>query len=104
MTKGIATMADVKALERIPLADRDLPRSTYEALQRGASVRPDKVALQFFLRGEAYNDAFFYTSTDLIDLVTQTANMFHDLGIREGDVVSMILPNCAPGLLHDLGR
>jgi fatty-acyl-CoA synthase len=86
-------MADVEALERIPLADRDLPCSTYEALQRGASIRPDKIALQFFLRGEAYNDAFFYTSTDLIELVTQTANMFHGLGIRQGDVVSMILPN-----------
>ncbi len=93
MTKAIATMVDIEELEQVPLANRDLPRSTFEALQRGAAVRPDKVSLQFFLRGDAYNDAFFYTSTDLIDLVTQTSNMFHGLGIRKGDVVSMILPN-----------
>ena len=90
---GIATMDDIVALEETPLAQRDLPRSTYEALQQGANLRPDKVALQYFLRGEAYNDAFFYTASDLIDLVTQTANMFHGLGVREHDVVSMILPN-----------
>lgn len=93
MNKGVATTADIKRIEQKPLAKRDLPQSTYEALLRGESINPDKIALRFFLQGDAYADQLFYTYKDVIGLVNQTANMLHDLGIRENDVVSMILPN-----------
>ena len=93
MTNGIATMADIKAMERIPLADRDLPPSTYEALQRGAACVPTRSPCNSSCTGRLITTPSSTPSTDLIDLVTQTANMFHDLGIRESDVVSMILPN-----------
>jgi fatty-acyl-CoA synthase len=93
MNKGVATIADIKRIEQKPLAKRDLPHSTYEALLHGESINPDKIALRFFLQGDAYADQLFYTYKDVIGLVNQTANMLHDLGIREKDVVSMILPN-----------
>ncbi len=93
MSKGVATLSDIKAIERKPLAERDLPQSTYEALLRGESINPNKIALRFFLQGEAYLDQLFFTYKDLIGLVNQAANMFHDLGVGENDVVSMILPN-----------
>lgn len=91
--KGVATLADIELMEEIPLDTRDLPTNTYAALQRGANKKPDKIALQFFLQGTNYKDAVFYTYKDLMALITQTANMFHALGIGKGDVVSMILPN-----------
>jgi fatty-acyl-CoA synthase len=93
MKNGVATLADIKSIEQKPLTKRDLPQSTYEALLRGESINPDKIALRFFLQGDAYADQLFYTYKDVIGLVNQTANMLHDLGIRENDVVSMILPN-----------
>jgi fatty-acyl-CoA synthase len=93
MNKGVATMADIKRIEQKPLLKHDLPQNTYEALLRGESINPDKIALRFFLQGEAYADQVFFTYKDIIGLINQTANMLYDLGIRENDVVSMILPN-----------
>lgn len=93
MKKGVATMADIKTIEQKPLAKWDLPHNTYEALLRGESINPNKIALRFFLQGDAYADQVFYTYKDMIGLVNQTANMFHDLGVNKNDVVSMILPN-----------
>lgn len=93
MHKGVASMADIKRIEGKPLADYGLPQSTYEALLQGESINPNKIALRFFLQGEDFADQVFFTYEDLIGLVNQTANMFHDLGIAEKDVVSMILPN-----------
>ncbi len=93
MSTGVATMAEIKAIESVPLERRDLPTNTYAAIQQGAAINPDKIALQFFLQGTNFTDAVFYTYRDLSSLITQTANMFHDLGIGKNDVVSMILPN-----------
>jgi hypothetical protein len=35
---------DLAAIEAVPLADRDLPGTTYELLVRGARLLPDWVA------------------------------------------------------------
>jgi len=40
-----ATPGDLDAIERIPLADRGLPNSTYAALQRAAALWPDRAAV-----------------------------------------------------------
>jgi fatty-acyl-CoA synthase len=93
MTAAVATISDIESIESVPLKRRNLPSNTYEAIQQGAALKPDKIALQFFLQGTHFNDALFYTYKDVIGLINQTANMFHDLGIGKDDVVSMILPN-----------
>ncbi len=93
MSTAVATIADIEAIESVPLDRRNLPGSTYEAIQQGANIKSDKIALQFFLQGTRYADAVFYTYRDLKGLINQTANMFYDLGIGKDDVVSMILPN-----------
>lgn len=93
MSPAVATISNIKSIESEPLAKRNLPASTYEAIQQGAAIRSDKIALQFFLQGTDFSDALFYTYRDLIGLINQTANMFYDLGIGKDDVVSMILPN-----------
>jgi fatty-acyl-CoA synthase len=93
MSTAVAIIADIEAIESVPLERRNLPDSTYEAIQQGANIKSDKIALQFFLQGTHFADAVFYTYRDLIGLINQTANMFCDLGIGKDDVVSMILPN-----------
>ena len=93
MSTAVATVADIEAIESVPLERRNLPSNTYEALKQGAAINPDKIALQFFLQGTHFADAVFYTYKDVLGLITQTANMFHDLGIGKDDVVSTILPN-----------
>jgi len=86
-------MADIEALETIPLEERNLPTSTYEALRRGASIHPQKPALSFFLQAAEFEKPVQFTFQQLIEGITQTANLFYDLGIRPGRVVSMLLPN-----------
>jgi len=86
-------MADVEAIESVPLDARELPASTYEALRRGSLIQPDKPALSFFLQTEDFRRPVQFTFRQLFGRITQTANMFYDLGIRPGRVVSMLLPN-----------
>ena len=38
----ISTLADIVAFESTPLAQRDLPNSTYDVLSRRADKQPDK--------------------------------------------------------------
>ena len=90
---GFRTYDDVIALEQTPLNERNLPSSTYEMLQRGATISPDGMALQFFLQGTDYTDAVKFSHQEFMEKVTQTANMLHDLGISKHDVVTIILPN-----------
>ncbi len=89
----IATMADVEAIEAVPLEQRNLPPNTYEALRRGVTLNPEGMALAFFLQAADYAKPVRYSFRELFGHITRAANMFHDLGIRPGKVVSMLLPN-----------
>ncbi|MFN8493672.1 MAG: acyl-CoA synthetase [Caldilineaceae bacterium] len=89
----IRTLADVEALEAIPLADRQLPGNLYEFFNRSAQRYGDKDALIFFLQGTAYQQAVRYSHRALLGKITQTANMLHGLGIGPRDTVSYVLPN-----------
>ncbi len=99
----VATMADIEAIEQIPLSERELPASTYEAIRRGAALNPDGVALHFFLQGDMYDKGMSYTYREWLGALHQTANMFHALGLRPGEVVNMILPNLPQSFLTIFG-
>lgn len=90
---GVATLADIEAIESVPLAERDLPTSTYEAVARSAARWPEEPALLFFLRGTAFRQTVTYTYRDLLARITQTANLFTQLGLAQDQVVSYLLPN-----------
>ncbi len=90
---GVASLADIQAIESVPLAERDLPRSTYEVIARQAAQRPDSLALLFFLQASTYRNPVTFTYREMLARIHQTANMFHDLGIGPTDVVSYVLPN-----------
>jgi fatty-acyl-CoA synthase len=88
---GIASMADVLALEREH--DRLLPNSTYEMIGASARAHPDAPALSFFLRVEDHARPEVWTYETLFARITATANFLHELGVGSDDVVAFVLPN-----------
>ena len=90
---GIGSLADVEAFESVPLMERDLPNSTYDAIKRSAEAYPNTQALIFFLQATKFKKAVSYTFRDVFEKINQTANMLHDLGVGPNDTVSYVLPN-----------
>jgi fatty-acyl-CoA synthase len=89
---NFATDADVRTFEQIPYSDRIAAQSTYDAIKLGASRNPDGPAIQFLPNADPAENPIIITHRDFIRRVTQAANMFHVLGVGEGDVVSFLLP------------
>jgi hypothetical protein len=57
----ISSLQDIERDEATPLAQRDVPQSTYEMLRRGAGVAPDNPALSFFFSVDRYREPFVWT-------------------------------------------
>ena len=90
----VRTLADIEALEAVPLEDRlSGLDSTYDVLRRAARQHPEATALAFVPDGDSTAAAVEWTYADLLARVTQAANAFHALGVGPGDVVSYVLPN-----------
>jgi fatty-acyl-CoA synthase len=90
---AVKTLADIEALERVPLSARNLPASTYAALQQCAAANADKPALSFLLDANKFRQTHDWTYGQLFADITRAANAFHTLGIGAQDVVAFILPN-----------
>ena len=89
-----ATVADRNAVENeMPYGERDLPRSVYEALTRIRDAHPQRPAISFQLFSDPGAPAQTLNWTELHERVTETANLFHSLGIGPQDVVAYMLPN-----------
>ncbi len=89
----VRTIADLGAIEKTPLKERIKATNTYDLLKQGAGINPEAPAISFFSKGEDYASPRQINYRELISRVTQAANLFHDLGIRSGDVISYLLPN-----------
>jgi len=89
----IASMADVEEIEKTPLEERLRVQNTYELIKLGAALDPDAPAMSFMLNGEQYAQPMQVNYREFIRKITQSANLFHDLGIGPGDVISYLLPN-----------
>lgn len=61
-------------------------RNMREVLERAADRSPDKVYLLFEDQKVTYSE--------MDRLINQSANMFLELGVRKGDRVALMLPNC----------
>lgn len=90
---AVKSLADIQAIESIPLARRELPASTYAALQRCAREHASDTALSFFLDAKAFQRTHDWTYAELLADITRAANAFHDLGIGPKDVIAFLLPN-----------
>lgn len=86
-------LADIHAIERVPLSDRAIPPTTYDMLAQGARLSPDAPALSFFARTQDFAKPRVWRFRGLLRDVNRAANMFRRLGIGRNDVVAFVLPN-----------
>ncbi len=89
----VQTLSDIENLERIPLSERGLASSTYEALRQSAERTPQARALSFFTDAADFKRTVEWNYSQLFADITRAANAFHDLGIKPGEVLAFILPN-----------
>lgn len=89
----IETIQDIEEMEQAPWREHCPHISTYEAISNTAQKYPDLLAMQFLPTGSANEVPHTVTYAELLKRVTQTANLFHHLGVGPQDVVSYVLPN-----------
>jgi fatty-acyl-CoA synthase len=89
----VQTLEDIKQLEQVPLAERGLAPSTYEAMRLAAERTPQAPALSFFSDAADFTRTHDWSYAELFADITRAANAFHDLGIVPGEVIAFILPN-----------
>ena len=101
---GIAPELDYREFEReMPYEDRELPKTVYEMLSNTASKFPGHNALSFQLLAGVDDKAETLTWSELHAKACQAANLFRSLGVGEGDVVALIMPNCNEMAIAILG-
>ncbi|MCE6981124.1 acyl-CoA synthetase [Pseudomonas frederiksbergensis] len=89
----VQTLSDIESLEQVPLSERGLACSTYEALRQAARCSPQAPALSFFADAADFRRTYKWNYSQLFADITRAANAFHDLGIKPGEVLAFILPN-----------
>jgi fatty-acyl-CoA synthase len=89
----VQTLNDIESLERVPLSERGLACSTYEALRQAVERTPEAPALSFFADAADFKRTCEWNYSQLFAEITRAANAFHDLGIKPGEVLAFILPN-----------
>src|SRR5208283_3783633 len=89
----VATYEDVLAIERAPLAERNIPPTPYEMLRAGAAIAPEAPALTFFAEASRFKKATVWSHRELFRRITQAGNLFRRLGVERGDAVAFVLPN-----------
>src|SRR5690606_27419808 len=95
MVVRFAGVADRDAVEtEMPYAQRILPGTLYQALTETRDRHPERPALSFQLFSDPTAPARTLSWTELHERVTETANLFRELGVGPTDVVAYLLPNC----------
>jgi fatty-acyl-CoA synthase len=90
----IATLADKRAVEDVPVAERWTARTLYQQLSETAAAHGTHAAVSFQLQAGPKDKAVTLTWRELQAEVTQAANLLRRLGIGDDDTVAYILPNC----------
>lgn len=90
---ALRTMADVHAVEALPI-ETQLPfRTTWDVFEQGARLYGDRPALSFLMSGAADEEPVRWTYAELFRALTRTANALRALGVEEKAPVSVVLPN-----------
>ena len=90
----VRSAADVQRLQARPLAETLTVQSTYEIFRNSAAAFGDKTALTFLRSADPDDEAIRWSYRELLAGIHQTANLLHDLGVRAGDAVAVMLPGC----------
>ncbi|MFI8975170.1 acyl-CoA synthetase [Nocardia asteroides] len=86
---------DLAAIEAVQLSARGLPESTYALLVRAATRWSKRNAITVLPDASRWREPLRRTYGELLADVHRYANLMHDLGVRRGDAVGLIAPNCA---------
>jgi len=89
----IRSVADIEEIERIPLSERVTERSTYEILQKSAEQFGERTAVRFLKDCKLDETPVDISYKELLDRVTQTANLFTAHGLGKMEAVTYLLPN-----------
>lgn len=90
-----ADPGDLLEIESVPLVERGLPESTYALLVRAATRWPDRTAVTVLPEAARWREPVQHSYSQLLADVHRYANLLHSLGVRRGDAVALIAPNCA---------
>lgn len=85
---------DLADVEAVPLADRELPATTYSLLQRAATQWPDRYAVIVLPDAAHWQRPVRRTYISLLASVDAAAQVLHDNGVRRHDAVALLSPNC----------
>jgi fatty-acyl-CoA synthase len=87
--------ADLAGVERVPLAERGLPATTYELVTRAAALWGERTAVSVVPDAQRWLDPRRRTFGELAADVHRAANVFAALGVQRGDAVALLSVNCA---------
>ena len=90
-----ATPDDLASIEAVPLEERGLPDSTYALLVRAATRWPHRTAITVMPEAAQWREPQRRTFAELLADVHRYANLLRELGVRRGDAVALMSPNCA---------
>jgi fatty-acyl-CoA synthase len=85
----------LQEIERIPLEDRGLPETTYDALVRAAELWPDRAATSCLIDAEHWEHPVTRTFGELAGEVHRVASVLGGAGVGRRDAVAILSPNCA---------
>ena len=89
----IATLADIRRIEEMPLTSQYALRSTLDIFRQAAVEFGERPALHFLPQGRLDEAPFTVDYAALLARIYQTANALQALGMRAGEVVAYVLPN-----------
>lgn len=89
----------VKEITKIPLEEREFPRSVLEGLERSARLYPNRPALSYQLQAIHNESSKTYKFSEFIKAVRQTANAFHSLDPTQNNTVAILAPNCPQAVI-----
>ncbi|MFH7340737.1 acyl-CoA synthetase [Streptomyces sp. KHY 26] len=87
--------ADLTAIEAVPLHERGLPATTYDALLHAARLWPDRPALTVLPDAARFQQSTTMTFAQLCDRVHRIANLLRALGVSRRAAVGLLAPNTA---------
>jgi len=90
---AFASLADIEALERAPLAHAAPHRTPYELIRATAERFPDREAFTFLPDASLDTAPQRVTFRELLAHIHRAANAFRALGVHAADTVAMLVPN-----------
>ncbi|MDV6279180.1 AMP-binding protein [Rhodococcus jostii] len=93
VTQDLSSRAKIKQYEQTPLPERGLPTSVYEFIRTGAMIDPEAIAFTYLPDVRDLTTAEHLTHRQVLRRITQATNLFHALGVRADDPVSILTAN-----------